>query len=255
MKIDIAIPEGARQTVVEILNALLADEYLLYTKTRNYHWNVTGLQFNDLHKFFEAQYEELSEFVDEVAERAPPNARPRPGNAVALLDSGGRPPAEHAEAAHGHDDLAVLVQDFGERAHHAAVRLAPRRHDLGDRETRPQRVARPHGLEPSDLVAAGRAERYRVLEERVPQQAHHDSDRLPAARDETAEHGALSRLLVGVERLRVVLAREGDDLVLRQRPRRRLAHLSGREVLEVEGHAAPISRSAASRGRARRRRP
>src|SRR2546426_786397 len=41
MKIDIAIPEGARQTVVEILNTLLADEYLLYTKTRNYHWNVT----------------------------------------------------------------------------------------------------------------------------------------------------------------------------------------------------------------------
>src|SRR3989442_8347867 len=70
MKILSAIPEGARQTVVEILNTLLADEYLLYTKTRNYHWNVTGPQFNDLHKFFEAQYEELNEFVDEVAERA-----------------------------------------------------------------------------------------------------------------------------------------------------------------------------------------
>src|SRR2546425_12032284 len=71
MRIDIAIPEGARQTVVEILNTLLADEYLLYTKTRNYHWNVTGPQFNGLHKFFEAQSEELNEFVDAVAERAP----------------------------------------------------------------------------------------------------------------------------------------------------------------------------------------
>src|SRR5207245_10941097 len=69
MKIDIAIPEGARQTVIAILNTLLADEYLLYTKTRNYHWNVTGLQFNDLHKFFEAQYEALDDIVDEVAER------------------------------------------------------------------------------------------------------------------------------------------------------------------------------------------
>jgi starvation-inducible DNA-binding protein len=49
---------------------LLADEYVLYTKTRNFHWNVTGLQFNDLHKFFEAQYEELDDTVDEVAERA-----------------------------------------------------------------------------------------------------------------------------------------------------------------------------------------
>ena len=49
---------------------MLSDEYLLYTKTRNYHWNVTGPQFHDLHKFFEEQYTELNEIVDEVAERA-----------------------------------------------------------------------------------------------------------------------------------------------------------------------------------------
>jgi starvation-inducible DNA-binding protein len=54
----------------QILNTLLADEYVLYTKTRNYHWNVTGPQFNDLHRFFEGQYEQLNEVVDEVAERA-----------------------------------------------------------------------------------------------------------------------------------------------------------------------------------------
>jgi starvation-inducible DNA-binding protein len=56
--------------VVAILNAVLSDEYVLYTKTRNYHWNVVGPQFNDLHKFFEAQYEGLDDVVDEVAERA-----------------------------------------------------------------------------------------------------------------------------------------------------------------------------------------
>lgn len=67
---NIDIPDKDRQAVVDILNRLLSDEYVLYTKTRNYHWNVTGPQFNDLHKFFEAQYEELNEFVDEVAERA-----------------------------------------------------------------------------------------------------------------------------------------------------------------------------------------
>ena len=49
---------------------MLSDEYVLYTKTRNYHWNVVGPQFNDLHKFFEAQYEALDDVVDEVAERA-----------------------------------------------------------------------------------------------------------------------------------------------------------------------------------------
>lgn len=70
MKPNIGIADKDRQAVAEILNTLLSDEYVLYTKTRNFHWNVTGLQFNDLHKFFEAQYEALDEFIDEVAERA-----------------------------------------------------------------------------------------------------------------------------------------------------------------------------------------
>src|SRR6266851_9501703 len=70
MKPNIGIADEPRQAVIGLLNTLLADEYLLYTKTRNYHWNVTGLQFNDLHKFFEAQYEALDDIVDEVAERA-----------------------------------------------------------------------------------------------------------------------------------------------------------------------------------------
>jgi len=67
---NIGIPDAPRASVVTILNDLLSDEYLLYTKTRNYHWNVTGPQFNDLHKFFEAQYEALDDVVDAVAERA-----------------------------------------------------------------------------------------------------------------------------------------------------------------------------------------
>ena len=68
-KINIAIKDNHRSEVSKILNALLANEYLLYTKTRNYHWNITGPQFNDLHKFFEAQYTELNIIVDDVAER------------------------------------------------------------------------------------------------------------------------------------------------------------------------------------------
>jgi starvation-inducible DNA-binding protein len=70
MTVNIGIPDENRQRVVAILNTLLADEFLLYTKTRNFHWNVTGPQFNDLHKFFEAQYEALDDTIDEVAERA-----------------------------------------------------------------------------------------------------------------------------------------------------------------------------------------
>jgi starvation-inducible DNA-binding protein len=70
MTLNIGLSEANRDGVVKILNNVLADEYVLYTKTRNYHWNVVGPQFNDLHKFFEQQYEALNEMVDDVAERA-----------------------------------------------------------------------------------------------------------------------------------------------------------------------------------------
>ncbi len=70
MKPNIGLDSKSREGVVDILNTLLSDEYVLYTKTRNFHWNVVGMQFNDLHKFFDAQYAALNEVVDQVAERA-----------------------------------------------------------------------------------------------------------------------------------------------------------------------------------------
>ncbi len=70
MKPKLGISDRNREGVVKILNPLLSDEFLLYTKTRKHHWNVTGPHFHDLHKLFESQYEELDEIVDEVAERA-----------------------------------------------------------------------------------------------------------------------------------------------------------------------------------------
>ena len=60
MNPNIGLSEEQRSAVVKILNTLLSDEYALYTKTRNYHWNLLGPQFNDLHKFFEEQYTELT---------------------------------------------------------------------------------------------------------------------------------------------------------------------------------------------------
>jgi starvation-inducible DNA-binding protein len=67
--IKIGISDKNRQVVIDLLGRLLADEYVLYTKTRNYHWNVVGSHFNDLHKFFESQYEEIDSDIDEIAER------------------------------------------------------------------------------------------------------------------------------------------------------------------------------------------
>ena len=55
--------------VVQGLNCLLADSYVLFLKTQNYHWNVTGPYFNTLHTMFEAQYQDLFAAIDLVAER------------------------------------------------------------------------------------------------------------------------------------------------------------------------------------------
>jgi len=69
LDIDTGISLESLQKIANILNDDLADEYVLLTKTRNYHWNVEDPRFNDLHKFFEEQYEVLSAAVDEIAER------------------------------------------------------------------------------------------------------------------------------------------------------------------------------------------
>ncbi|MDO8756385.1 MAG: DNA starvation/stationary phase protection protein, partial [Elusimicrobiota bacterium] len=44
--------------------------FVLNTKTRNFHWNVTGFNFSAMHKFFEEQYRLLDEVIDETAERS-----------------------------------------------------------------------------------------------------------------------------------------------------------------------------------------
>lgn len=67
---EIGLDDRQRQAVVGILNRVLSDTYVLLVKTRNYHWNVTGQNFSELHKLFEEQYEALNESADEVAERA-----------------------------------------------------------------------------------------------------------------------------------------------------------------------------------------
>lgn len=69
MKPNIGITDKNRQAVSEQLAKLLADEFVLYTKTRNAHWNVEGPDFHAMHLFFESQYEALDEAMDSVAER------------------------------------------------------------------------------------------------------------------------------------------------------------------------------------------
>ena len=69
MKTQIGISEEDKQAVSIQLAKLLADEFLLYTKTRNAHWNIEGPDFHTKHVFFESQYQQLDEIMDSVAER------------------------------------------------------------------------------------------------------------------------------------------------------------------------------------------
>ena len=69
MKPDFEIADNKLKEVATLLNTLLADEYILYTKTRNAHWNIQGKNFSELHKFFEGQYESLDIIIDNTAER------------------------------------------------------------------------------------------------------------------------------------------------------------------------------------------
>ncbi len=68
-KIDIGISEQDRESIAGGLKHLLADSYTLYLQTHNFHWNVTGPQFRELHLMFEEHYTELAVAVDDIAER------------------------------------------------------------------------------------------------------------------------------------------------------------------------------------------
>ncbi|MDX9842751.1 MAG: Dps family protein [Aquabacterium sp.] len=69
LSMDIGISEADRKKIAEGLSALLADSYTLYLMTHNFHWNVTGPQFNSLHNMFMDQYTEQWNALDLIAER------------------------------------------------------------------------------------------------------------------------------------------------------------------------------------------
>lgn len=77
--IDIGISSGDRKAIAQGLSSLLADSYTLYLMTHNFHWNVTGPQFNSLHLMFMAQYTEQWTALDQIAERIRALGFPAPG--------------------------------------------------------------------------------------------------------------------------------------------------------------------------------
>ena len=77
--INIGIGTSEREKIAKGLSALLADSYTLYLMTHNFHWNVTGPQFNSLHQMFMTQYTEQWTALDQIAERIRALGHPAPG--------------------------------------------------------------------------------------------------------------------------------------------------------------------------------
>ncbi len=63
------LSSAAVQAVAEAVNPLVADAFALYTKTKNFHWHLSGPHFRDLHLLFDEQAEDIFESIDVLAER------------------------------------------------------------------------------------------------------------------------------------------------------------------------------------------
>lgn len=105
--------------IAESLAKLLADTYLLYIKTQNYHWNVTGQAFKELHTLFEEQYTDLAIAIDNIAERIRTLGEKAPGTFKAYQKTGSiKDGNENADAQSMVKELAedqdILVQTLKE---------------------------------------------------------------------------------------------------------------------------------------------
>ncbi|MBE0393324.1 Dps family protein [Flavobacterium sp. PL002] len=69
MKPHIGITDKNLKNSIDLLSLTLADAMTLYTKTRKFHWNVSGESFMEMHVLFENQYKVLEVNIDEIAER------------------------------------------------------------------------------------------------------------------------------------------------------------------------------------------
>ena len=127
--INLGMADNARTAIAGGLSHLLADTYTLYLKTHNFHWNVTGPQFNSLHLMFEGQYGELAVAVDLIAERIRALGEPAPGSYSAfsrlssIKEADGVPSAKEMLRILAEDQLAVV------RTARAVFPLADDAHD------------------------------------------------------------------------------------------------------------------------------
>lgn len=117
--INIGLSESTRQAVVGALSALLADSYTLYLKTQNFHWNVTGPRFQEVHALTMTLYTDLSTAIDEIAERIRALGEFAPGSYSAyaklsgIAEENGVPEASEmlTQLANDHELIARKIRE------------------------------------------------------------------------------------------------------------------------------------------------
>ena len=132
VSINIGISDDDREKIVRGLSALLADSYTLYLMTHNFHWNVTGPQFNSLHLMFMGQYTEQWNALDIVAERIRALGYPAPGTYKEFVKLAS---IKEVEGAPKSDDMIRHLVAAQEATARTARKLFPVVEAAGDQPT------------------------------------------------------------------------------------------------------------------------
>jgi starvation-inducible DNA-binding protein len=129
-KMNTGIKGNNRQELADTLGRALAETYVLYLKTQGFHWNVVGPMFYGLHKLTEAQYQDLAEAIDEIAERIRALGFPAPATFAQFL--GLSAITEMTGAPTTEEGIQALVADHEtvSRTFREAVSLADEDNDI-----------------------------------------------------------------------------------------------------------------------------
>ena len=122
MDIQITLNESARKQLAQNLSLILADTYVLYAKTQNYHWNIQDPRFYSLHLLLEKQYEELAEAIDEIAERIRMLGERSPGSLKQFINKSSLKETE--EDLSGDEMLQDLLKDHETMCRYIRERIA-----------------------------------------------------------------------------------------------------------------------------------
>jgi starvation-inducible DNA-binding protein len=130
--VQLGIGAENRELIADNLTKLLADQHVLYVKTRNFHWNVQGMAFSPLHDLFQAQYTEMATHIDDMAERIRSLGFFASGSMAAFLENS-RLSESDAQEGDAQQMVSLLVKDHEAliRTLRADIDTAEQRKDVG----------------------------------------------------------------------------------------------------------------------------